>query len=420
MTLPVELFLALRYLRPRRTFVSIISVLSLLGVLIGVMVLIVVLSVMTGMQTDLEKRIIGFNAHITITNGGVIYDADKIIAQVEKVPGVQAASAVIEGPVLAEHDGKITPVYIKSAPEDGDDPVLPMKQFLDAGEWQLIGDSAIVGKEWGRENFVLPGDKVDLFGPSMVLSYLQQGTPDGKPRVTVTPDELVIRGIFQTGQYYYDQNYILVPVEIAQHLYGLQDNNGFQLIAVRLKDANQAAAVQQRLNDILPPPFQAQTWMDKNRDLFGAIATERVVMTIILFFVMIVAAFGLCSTLITITVQKSREIGLMKALGATDLQVCGVFLFHGVVVGVLGAISGTVAGLVLLHFRNPFRLFLLHRLGLQVFPSSVYGISDIPAVINPATVTAIALSAVAVCVLAALLPAINAARLAPARALRYE
>ena len=256
MTLPVELFLALRYLRPRRTFVSIISVLSLLGVLLGVMVLIVVLSVMTGMQTDLESRIIGFNAHITITNGGVIYDADKIIAQVEKVPGVLAASAVIEGPVLAEHDGKISPVIIKSAPEDGDDPVLPMKQFLHAGDWQLIGDSVIVGQEWGRENFVLPGDKVDLFGPSMVLSYLQQGNQDNKPHVTVTPDELTVRGIFQTGQYYYDQNYILVPVEIAQHLYGLQDNNGFQLIAVRLKDANQAEAVQQRLNDLLPPPFQ--------------------------------------------------------------------------------------------------------------------------------------------------------------------
>ena len=119
----------------------------------------------------------------------------------------------------------------------------------------------------------------------MVLSYLQQGNQDNKPHVTVTPDELTVRGIFQTGQYYYDQNYILVPVEIAQHLYGLQDNNGFQLIAVRLKDANQAEAVQQRLNDLLPPPFQAQTWMDKNRDLFGAIATERVVMTIILFFV---------------------------------------------------------------------------------------------------------------------------------------
>jgi lipoprotein-releasing system permease protein len=143
-------------------------------------------------------------------------------------------------------------------------------------------------------------------------------------------------------------------------------------------------------------------------------------MTFILFFVMLVAAFGLCSTLITITVQKSREIGLMKALGANDFQVCGVFLLHGVVVGVVGAVSGTVSGLVLLHFRNPFRDFLMHTFGIQVFASSVYGLPDIPAVINPLNVALIAISAVVICILAALIPAVNAARLAPAQALRYE
>ena len=290
-----------------------------------------------------------------------------------------------------------------------------MKQFLAAGEWQLLGDSAVVGKEWGRENFAFPGDKVDLFGPAMLRSYMDQNE---KNHVTVMPDEPVVRGVFQTGQYYYDQNYILVSTAMAQHLYGLGD--GYEAIAVRLKDSSQADVVRDRIDQILPPPFQAQTWMDKNRDLFGAIATERVVMTIILFLVMIVAAFGLCSTLITITVQKSPEIGLMKALGATDFQVCGVFLFHGVVVGVFGAISGTILGLVLLHLRNPFRIFLLSRFHLQVFPGSVYGVPEIPAVINPMTVTTIALSAVVVCVLAALLPALNAARLAPAQALRYE
>jgi lipoprotein-releasing system permease protein len=206
---------------------------------------------------------------------------------------------------------------------------------------------------------------------------------------------------------------------MAQHLYGIEDN-GCQAIAVRLKDASQAEVVKDRLNNVLPEPFVARTWMDDNRDLFNAIATERVVMTFILFFVMLVAAFGLCSTLITITVQKSREIGLMKALGANDLQVCGVFLFHGVVVGVIGSVFGTISGLVLLHFRNPFRMFLMHAFGIDVFPGSVYMSTQIPAVINPRDVATIAISAVVICVLAALLPAMNAARLAPARALRYE
>ena len=143
-------------------------------------------------------------------------------------------------------------------------------------------------------------------------------------------------------------------------------------------------------------------------------------MTFILFFVMLVAAFGLCSTLITITVQKSREIGLMKALGASDQQVCGVFLFHGVVVGLVGAVWGTIFGLVVLHFRNPFRDFLLHQFHIQVFAADVYGQTEIPAVINPVIVTLIAISAVMICILASLIPAVSAARLAPARALRYE
>ena len=417
MSLPVELFLALRYLRPRRTFVSIITILSFLGVTLGVMVLIVVLSVMGGFRENLDKRIIGFNAHITVANGGVIENADSIVALIQKDPEVVAASPIIRGPVLVEFNNRMTFAYIKSVPTDGDDPVLPLKQFLVMGDYELLGDSVVVGAEWSRSNAAFPGDKVDLFGPSFALSAMNQ--EQNKVHVVVLPDEPVIRGVFKTGQFDYDMNFMLVSMEMARHLYGI-DDDGCQAIAVRLKDASQAAAVKDRLNKVLPDPFEARTWMDDNRDLFNAIATERVVMTFILFFVMLVAAFGLCSTLITITVQKSREIGLMKALGANDAQVCGVFLLHGGVVGVVGAIFGTALGLVLLHFRNPFRDFLMRTFHIQVFPASVYGLPDIPAVINPANVAIIALSAVVICVLAALLPALNAARLAPARALRYE
>jgi lipoprotein-releasing system permease protein len=178
--------------------------------------------------------------------------------------------------------------------------------------------------------------------------------------------------------------------------------------------------VRDELNTMLPQPLIARTWMDDNHDLFNALATERVVMTFILLMVMIVAGFGLCSTLITITVQKAREIGLMKALGANDTQVYSVFLLHSLVVGVVGAASGTVFGLLVLHYRNPFRDFLLHRFGIQVFAADVYGQTEIPAVINPMVITLIALAAVVICVLAAFFPALSAARLAPARALRYE
>ena len=418
MELPVELFLALRYLRPRRSFVSVITVLSFLGVTLGVMVLIVVLSVMAGFRERLDEKIIGFNAHITVSmaDGSVLYDSDKAVALIKKDPDVLAAGAFIRGPVLVKFQGRMSPAYIKSVPQEGDDPVLPLKKFLKLGEYELLGDSALVGSEWGKRNGAFPGDQIEIYGPAL-LNALAHHQP-GKLVDVPLPDTPIIRGIFQTGQFDYDLNFLLVSTEMAQHVYGLGD--GVHGIAVRIKDPSRAAEVKNRLNKILPPALHARTWMDDNLDLFNAIATERVVMTFILFFVMLVAAFGLCSTLITITVQKSREIGLMKALGANDLQVCGVFLFHGVVVGIIGALSGTVCGLVLLHFRNPFRDFLMSTFHIEVFASSVYGLPDIPAVINPTNVALIASAAVIVCILAALIPALSAAKLAPARALRYE
>jgi lipoprotein-releasing system permease protein len=417
MDLPVELFLALRHLRPRRSFVSVITVLSFLGVTLGVMVLIVVLSVMAGFRERLDEKIIGFNAHITVAGEGVLYDSDKVIALILKQPGVLAASPIIRGPVLIEHAGNISPAFIKSAPADGEDPVLPLKKYLRLGDYELHGDSVLVGAEWAKRNSAFPGDEIDIYGPAAIKALMQM--KQGEKNVSIPlPESPIIRGVFQTGQYDYDLNFLLVSTEMAQRLYGMGD--AVHGIAVRLKDPSQAAAVKDELNAVLPADLRARTWMDDNRDLFNAIATERVVMTFILFFVMLVAAFGLCSTLITITVQKAREIGLMKALGASDAQVCGVFLFHGVVVGVVGAVSGTVCGLVLLRFRNPFRQFLMDVFHVEVFPSSVYGLPDIPAVINPPTVAIIACSAVVICLLAALVPAFGAARLAPARALRYE
>jgi lipoprotein-releasing system permease protein len=417
MELPVELFLALRYLRPRRTFVSVITVLSFLGVTLGVGALIVVLSVMAGFQQRLTEKIIGFNAHITVamTDGAVLYDYDKLLALIRQQPDVLAASAIIRGPVLVEHRGEMSPAFIKSVPEDGDDPVLPIKKFLKMGDWELRGDSVIVGTEWSKRNAAFPGDKITIYGAAQVQSFLHR---NDKNQVIALPEEPIIRGVFQTGQFDYDLNYLLVSTEMAQHIWGMKD--AVHGIAVRIKDPDQAQEVKDRLNKILPDTLHARTWMDDNRDLFNAVGIERVVMACILCLILMVAAFGLCSTLITVTVQKSREIGLMKALGANDAQVCGVFLFHGTVVGVVGSASGTVLGLVILHYLNVIRDFLLYAFHIQVFSSSVYGLPEIPAVVNPANIVIIAVSAVVICVLAALIPAVSAATLAPARALRYE
>jgi lipoprotein-releasing system permease protein len=424
MQLPVELFLALRYLRPRRTFVSVITVLSFLGVAISVLVLIVVLSVMAGFRQALDDKIIGFNAHLTVAaENDVIYNYQDAIDRIKQDPAVLAAEPFVRGPVLIRfhHEGrtdaKMIPAYIKSVPVDGDDPVLPMKKFMKMGEYELRGDSALVGTEFSRRAAAFPGDKLEIYGPKFLDSIHDSAAAN---RAIPLPDEVTIQGVFQTGQFDYDLNFILVSTELAQHIYGMTATDSVEGIAVRLKDPSQAELVKERLNRTLPPPLVARTWMDDNHDLFNAIATEKVVMTFILLMVMLVAGLGLCSTLITITVQKSREIGLMKALGATDVQVCRVFLYHSIVVGVVGAVSGTALSAVVLHYRNPFRDLLRTLFHIEVFPGSVYGLPDIPAVVSPTAVISIAISAVVICMLAALLPALNAARLSPARALRYE
>jgi lipoprotein-releasing system permease protein len=403
MELPVELFLALRYLRPRRTFVSVITVLSFLGVTVGVAVLIGVLSVMAGFQQQLTEKIIGFNAHITVAmaDGSVLYDYDKLVDQIRKQPGVLAASPIIRGPVLVEHQDShggmaMTPAFIKSVPEDGDDPVLPIKKYLIMGDWELRGDSVIVGKEWSKRNGAFPGDKITIYGAAQVESFLHR---NDKNASLALPEEPIIR-------------------ELAQHIWGM--NDAVHGIAVRVKDPDKAQEVKDALNKTLPDTLHARTWMDDNRDLFNQIEVERVVMAFILCLILIVAAFGLCSTLITTTIQKSREIGLMKALGANDLQVCGIFLFHGTVVGIFGTIFGTILGLLALHYLSAIRDFLLYAFHIQVFPSSVYGLPEIPAVVNVTEIAIIDVSAVVICILAALIPAVSAATLAPARALRYE
>ncbi len=417
MELPVELFLALRYLRPRRTFVSVITVFSFVGVTISVWALIVVLSVMAGFQQEIAEKIVGFNAHITVAmaDGEVLYDYDKLLDVIRKQPGVVSASAVIQGPVLVEHNGRMTPAIIKSVAMDNDDSGLPLKKNLVIGEWELRGDSVIVGKEWSKRNAAFPGDKLTIYGAAQVMSYLHR---NDKNQSIALPEEPIIRGVFQSGRMDYDFEYMLVSIEMAQQIWGMPD--AVHGIAVRVATLDQAQEVKDRLNKVLPETLHARTWMDDNQDLFNQIVVERVVMACILCLILMVAAFGLCSTLITTTVQKSREIGLMKALGANDFQVCGVFLLNGTVVGLVGTVTGMTISFLTLHYLSAIRDFLLYTFNIQVFPSSVYLLPEIPAVVNPVQVVIIAISAVVICMVAALIPAINAATLAPARALRYE
>jgi lipoprotein-releasing system permease protein len=415
----VEIFLALRYLRPKRSFVSIITVLSLLGVMFGVMVLIVVLAVMEGFERELHEKIVGFNAHVTITNQeGVFSQWREVSELVQKDPEVLAVAPFVFGPVLAQYTNKITTPYIKGIDLVESEKVQPIKNALMVGEWLSGPDSILVGQEWARQYDAWVGDVITIQSPRNMRNLLPPEQGQESEKSFYLPAEYKIVGIFSTGYYEYDYNFMLVELGEAQRLYDLGES--VQGLSLRVKDPLQATRVKERLNDQLQLPLRARTWIDENKIRFAAIATERKVMSFILFFVMIVASFGLTSTLITVTVQKSREIGLLKALGARDLQIMVIFTLYGFVVGVLGAILGTAGGLALLIYRNPFSELLYRLFQVEVFPSEIYGFAAIPAVIEPTTVTLIACSGVLLSTLAALLPAFSAMRIDPVKVLHNE
>jgi lipoprotein-releasing system permease protein len=272
------------------------------------------------------------------------------------------------------------------------------------------------------------GDKVTIFSPgniSEIMGELEKAEKEpGKEksmqelREMVLPADLLVTGIFKSGRYIYDTEFLLVPLHVGQELYGLGDD--LHGITVKTDDPYMAPRVKEALLDVLPLPLQVDTWIDLNKQLFDAIAMERNVMFFLLLFIVIVAAFGIMNTLITVTVQKTREIGIMKALGATTSQIVWIFLSQGMIVGFFGNITGLGLGMALVRWRNEAKDFLAKALGVEVFPAGVYQFSSIPAEVVPQDVAVICISAFVICSLAALIPAYTAARLDPVKALRYE
>jgi lipoprotein-releasing system permease protein len=231
--------------------------------------------------------------------------------------------------------------------------------------------------------------------------------------------ELTVSGIFESGMYEYDIGLIFTSLETAQELYNL--GTAVQGIEVTTDDPiNGARTVADALNRKLPPPLRAQTWAQMNQRLLGAIQVEKSVMFFILTFIVVVAAFGIMSTLITVTVQKTREIGVMKALGAASGKILRIFLFQGFIVGVFGVALGIGLGLLTVQNINPVNHFLSSVVGIDLFPRDIYNFASIPAYLTVRDLVTIGGSALVICTLAGLLPALRAARLEPVEALRYE
>jgi lipoprotein-releasing system permease protein len=424
--LPFELLLALRYLRPKRTFVSVITLISVLGVSLGVAVLIIVISVMSGFDRQLRDRILGFSPHLRVTE---VDRAMKAYPDIMRVVSTNLEVRAVAPYVLEQ-------VLVETQPENGQSQVqAPWVRGIDSklelkmnslptniveGKFDMHDRGILVGTEFAQRMGLGVGDRLLIYSPRELnkLREAQKEGPAKQRQQAVLPDEYEVRGIFDVGYYEYNAGFIVASLEDAQELYLL--GSSVHGLEVNLKDPYQAAVVQRQLMRALGPDFRVSTWMDENSAILGALIVEKNVMFYLLFFIMIVAALCILSALITFVVQKTREIGMLKALGATDLQVAGLFLSQSGFVGGVGVVAGFGLGILALTYRNEFLHFMNRMTGFELFPASIYGFSELPALIVPRDIVLICGSALLICVLGGVIPAWRAGRLQPVAALRYE
>ena len=421
--LPFELLLALRYLRPKRTFVSIITLISIVGVALGVAVLMIVISVMSGFDHDLREKILGFNAHLKIyANGRPLENYSPLMNIVASNKNVRGVAPFVLGQVLVvtqptNGQSKLTGApWVRGVDVARESSVSVLPQSIITGKFDLSGRGLVIGSQFAENLNLSVGDRVSVYSPSdLEKMEKQRGKPDEE---AVLPDDYTVTGIFDVGYFEYNANIVVTSLENAQDLYNLDDSvHGLE---VALNDPYQAPAVQQELKKALGPAFEVSTWMDENKYILSAIAVEKNVMFFILFFIMIVAALCILSALITFVVQKTREIGMLKAIGATDFQVAGLFLSQSAFIGIVGVLAGYGLGILALTYRNEFLFFMRRTTGWELFPQSVYGFDKLPSLIVPGDILLICGSALVICVLGGVIPAWRAWRLTPVVALRYE
>jgi lipoprotein-releasing system permease protein len=421
--LPFELFLALRYLRPKRTFVSVITLISIIGVALGVAVLIIVISVMSGFDHDLREKIIGFNAHLTVSQPGqTMKDYQAVADKIAANRNVRGVSPFVFGPVLVETAGDTNRPALQDAPMlRGIDPLTEGKisdlpRDIVDGKFDLSGRGLIIGSDFASNLRLSVGDRLSIYSAREIKKM--KAAHDKKEDEAILPDEYEVRGIFDAGYYEYNARVIVTSLENAQDLYDLNDS--VHGLFVMLSDPYNAPAVKEQLIRDLDGHYYFSTWMEQNSGILSAIIVEKNVMLIILFFIVLVAALCILSAQITFVVQKTREIGMLKALGASNLQISGIFLGQSTIIGVIGVMTGYGSGMLMLAYRNPFLHFLRRTTGFELFPASVYGFGELPALIMPRDVAIICIGSFVICILGGVLPAFRAGRLKPVEALRYE
>jgi lipoprotein-releasing system permease protein len=403
-----ELFVGFRYLRGKRknSFISLITLFSIFGVMIGVMALIVVLGVMTGFDKMLLNTVLGTTSHIVVNRDGGIKDYEPLIEKMRTVPDVVDSAPFFAGQVLIRSDTSVLGSGIRGVLPEEEQKVSNFIEYL-TGELEYGG--IVLGTELARQLHVRLGDKVRVISPYLV------STPYGeKPYNKI----LEVTGFYKSGMYEYDANFCFVTLTQAQTLFGVKGT--ISGISVKIEDPFKAKSVALAISRELGGEFWARSWMDMNRTFFAALRHEKIIMAVILILIIVVAAFNIASTLIMVVMEKTRDIGILKSIGAPASSIMAIFMIDGLMVGGVGTLLGVIFGYALANSLDSVVNFMEGTFGIAVFPSDIYYFDSIPVDTSVFDTCWIAASAIIICLVATLYPAWQASKLNPVEALRYE
>lgn len=392
-----ETWISFRYLTAnnKETFISLISLISILGVAIGVAALIIVIGVMTGFDSDLRDKIIGTNSNISIEKENGIKDADALQAMLSKIKGVKATSGYINGRVFLQYDNRVMNLALRGIDPTSEEKVSRVRNYLIKGDHDLKENDVLIGKELAYYLGLDIGDTITVISPS----------------VKKWSHQLKIAGIFSSGMYDYDMNLLFVNIPQAQELFGLSADL-ISGISVKLENIYQANEIKREIQDRIGFQYLVRTWMEANRNFFAALKLEKITMFIILSLIVLVASFNIVSTLIVIVTGKVKDIGILKALGASNQSIRRIFTLEGLFIGLMGTLIGLVTGITL--------CFLLKKYQFVKLPADIYYLDRLPVILQWQDIALIVFSAIIISFLSTIYPAHKAARLEPVEALRYE
>jgi lipoprotein-releasing system permease protein len=408
METPFELFVATRYLRARRkqAFISMISLISGIGVAVGVMALLVTLALMTGLQSELRDRIIGSSAHIYVYKVRGLGDPAEEVQKLRAVPGVEGAAPIVLGAGLATSAGASEFLTLKGIDPALEGTVTNATRAMQAGSLDALTPATssmagiVLGKDLAQKLAVQVGDSIEVMTSEGPL------TPFG-----VVPGRRAFKvvGIFNLGLYEYDAGYGFVHLTVAESLLRKQHPD---FVELRVTDLFRARQIAESIPSVVGPEYVAQDWSDMNKSLFSALWLEKMAMSITIGLIVMVAALNIIATMILLVMEKTRDIAILKTMGSSASTIRRIFLLQGLVIGSIGTFVGAVGGGSL--------IFLLDHYKLIHISTEVYQISYVPFRLQPLDFVVVVVAAVLICFLATVYPSRQASKLDPAQALRYQ